>query len=295
VRRAALIYNPASGRRRHRRRLGAIGAALARGGIAAAPLATAGPGDATRLARELAAGGDVEAVIAFGGDGTVREVAAGLLGTAVPLGILPGGTVNLLALSLGLPADPVAAAAELGGLSARPLDVGLAGRSPFLMMASAGLDASALAALGALHPRWKASFGRGAVLWQGLREWRRYRYPELRLVADGRPLAATFATVANIPWYGGAFRLMPQARADDRRLDLLVFRGAGRAATLSFAFDLLRSAHLRRRDVEVLAVEEVILEGPPEAAAQLDGDLCREPLPLRIRLAPERLQVLAPL
>jgi diacylglycerol kinase (ATP) len=292
VRRIALIDNPKAGQRQHAAIRDAILAELERGGFAVEVLPTAGPGDATRLARNLATFSGTEAVFAFGGDGTVREVAQGLLGSEVALGILPGGTVNLLARALGLPGDPVAAAAAAAGLSARPLDVGLAGKSPFLMMISAGLDARVLSIL---DGDLKRRFGQLGILWQGIAEWWRYPYPDLTLKADGKPLAATFVAVANIPLYAGPYRLVPDARADDRRLELLLFRG-GRLATLAFAADLLRGArHVRRQDVTIVAAEEVVLEGPAGLAAQVDGDLCRETLPVTIRLAPERLRVLAPI
>ena len=107
MRRAALIYNPTAGRQRHAQVLEAILAALRDGGFDVEPVPTGAAGEATELARRLAAEGGAEAVFAFGGDGTVREVAAGLLGSAVALGIMPGGTANVLALALGLPRDPV--------------------------------------------------------------------------------------------------------------------------------------------------------------------------------------------
>jgi diacylglycerol kinase (ATP) len=289
MRRAALIYNPRSGRQRHARVLEAILAALRRGGFAVEPVPTVFAGQATELARELA--GEAEAVFAFGGDGTIREAACGLLGTPSALGILPGGTTNVLARALGLPADPLAAAGVMGTLPARPLDVGLAGDHPFLMMVSAGLDASVLASL---DERLKWRFGKGAIVYQGLREWWRYAYPQLEISADGERLSAGFAAVANIPLYGGAFRLAPEARSDDGWLDLVLFRGTGRAAMLSFALDLARSVHLRRRDVEVRRVREVRFEGPAGAPAQVDGDVCQERLPLAVRLATEKLLILAP-
>ena len=289
MRRAALIYNPRSGRQRHARVLEAILAALRGGGFAVEPIPTTFAGQATALARELAQ--QAEVVFAFGGDGTMREVAAGLLGTPAALGVLPGGTVNLLALALGLPQNPIAAAGVLGRLPARRLDVGLAGEHPFLMMVSAGLDASVLAVL---DTRLKWRLGKSAIVYQGLREWWRYAYPQLEITADGERLSAGFVAVSNIPFYGGAFRLAPSARLDDGWLELVVFRGAGRVATLSFTLDLLRSAHVRRRDVEVRRVREVRLEGPAGAPAQVDGDVCQERLPLTVRLAPERLLVLAP-
>jgi len=295
VRRAALIYNPKSGRQRHAELLDAILARLREGGFAVELSPTAFAGQATDLARGFAADGAVEAVFAFGGDGTAREVAAGLLGTPVALGVLPGGTANLLALALGLPRDPVRAAAALAGARTRAFDVGLvggaAGEQPFLMMVSAGLDATVLAALD-VELKWR--FGEAAILWQGLQEWWRYSYPEIEVQADGERLAATFAAVANIPFYAGSFRLAPGARPDDHRLELVLFRGRGRRATLGFVADLLRSAHVRRRDVEVRKVDEVLLAGPAGTAAQVDGDLCEERLPVRVRLAEERLRVLFP-
>jgi diacylglycerol kinase (ATP) len=250
---------------------------------------TARPGHATEIAREK--GWEVEVVFAFGGDGTMREAAAGLLGSPAALGLIPGGTANVLGLALGLPRDPVAAAAALTTLPARSFDVGLAGESPFLMMVSAGLDATVL---GALDTRLKWRFGKAAIAAKGVREWWRYRYPALGLIADGERLEATFAAVSNIPFYGGTLRLAPEARSDDGWLDLVLFRGVGRAAALSFAWDLIRSAHVRRPDVLVKRVREVVFEGPEGAPAQVDGDLCQERLPLCVRLSTERLSVLAP-
>src|SRR5947208_16333898 len=166
MRSAALIYNPRSGRQRHARVLDTLLTALRGGGFDVEPVPTAFPGQATELARERRQSAEV--VFAFGGDGTAREVASGLMGGPAALGVLPGGTANLLALALGLPRDPLAAAATLLHLPARPFDVGLAGGTPFLMMVSAGLDAALLASL---STRLKWLFGKPALAPQGPREW----------------------------------------------------------------------------------------------------------------------------
>ena len=295
MRRAALIYNPTAGRQRHEQELDAILQALRQGGFEVEPVPTGGPGEATSLARERA--GAVEVVFAFGGDGTVREVAAGLLGTptmpatSTALGILPGGTVNLLAMALGLPSDPVRSAALQGRLESRLLDVGLVGEAPFLMMVSAGLDSSVLASL---DTRLKWRFGRAAIAWQGLQEWWRYPYPRFEVVADGEPFEASFVSVSNIPYYGGSFALAPGARHHDGRLDLALFRGGGRRETAGFVFDLLRGAHARRQDFTVRHVQEVELRSPAGAVAQIDGDLCEQRLPITVRIAPDPLRVLYP-
>ena len=289
MRPAALIYNPRSGRQRHAQVLDELLAILRGGGFEVEPVPTAAPGQATELAHQRRQSAEV--VFAFGGDGTAREVASGLMGGPAALGVLPGGTANLLALALGRPRDPAAAAAALLRLPARPFDVGLAGGHPFLMMVSAGLDAALLATL---NTRLKWLFGKPAILGQGLREWWRYPYPALEVRADGECLEASFVSVSNIPYYAGAYRLAPAARMDDGRFELVTFRGRGRAATAAFALDVVRSRHVRRRDVEIRQVREVSLAGPAGALAQVDGDVCQERLPLTVRFAPERLLVLAP-
>lgn len=296
MRSAALIYNPTAGRRRHRDLLEPVLSALRQGGFDVEPVPTRARGDATRLARDRAGRteGNMEAVFAFGGDGTIREVAAGLLGTETALGIVPGGTVNVLAASLGLPRDPLSAARLAGRLGIQKLDVGLIGESPFLMMVSAGLDASVMAAL---DTRLKWRIGKAAYLWHGLQEWWRYPYPRFEVIADGdqgAPLEASFVAVSNIPYYGGAHVLAPGARPHDGKLDLVLFRGAGRRDTLGFALDLLRGAHLRRGDVTVRHVQEVELRSPAGAVAQIDGDVCEERLPFTVRIAPDPLLVLSP-
>lgn len=263
---------------------------------------TAAPGDATRLARRAAQEG-ADVVFALGGDGTLREAAEGLLGTGVPLGPLPGGTANVLRLALGLPRDPLAAAQRICRLEPRMLDVGLvrsgtgdeARERAFLMMTSAGLDARVLARLSTVGKR---RYGRGHVLARGLLEWWSYDYPGLRVEVDGTVYQATFAAVSNIPHYGGPFLLAPDARTDDRALDLVLFRGAGRAAMLAFAWSVFRSTHARRPDVTFLPIRHAVLRGPETAPErldlQVDGDPLPAPAPVTVLLAPEPLPILAP-
>lgn len=287
--RACLIFNPKAGRWRTPRLVERILAALERPGQRIEALPTRSPGDATRLAREAAEAG-AETVYAFGGDGTLREAAAGLLGTEVALGTVPGGTANVVPLALGLPLRPVAAALRLREATAIEMDVGLCGEEVFLMQTSGGLDAQALRHLDPLQKRY---LGKVAVALSGLSQWHRYDYPELQLVADGRARQASFFAVCNLPLYGGRFRLAPAARLDDHQLHMVLFHGQGRAATLAFARDLLLGRHVARRDVEVAQVQEVEIKAPPDLALQIDGDAMSSTLPISIRLSADRLRILA--
>lgn len=284
-----MIFNPKAGRWRTPRLVERILAALERPGQRLEALPTRSPGDATRLAREAAEAG-AETVYAFGGDGTLREAAAGLLGTEVALGTVPGGTANVVPLALGLPLRPVAAALRLREATAIEMDVGLCGEEVFLMQTSGGLDAQALRHLDPLQKRY---LGKVAVALSGLSQWHRYDYPELQLVADGRARQASFFAVCNLPLYGGRFRLAPAARLDDHQLHMVLFHGQGRAATLAFARDLLLGRHVARRDVEVAQVQEVEIKAPPDLALQIDGDAMSSTLPISIRLSADRLRILA--
>ncbi len=106
---------------------------------------TLGAGDCTRYARAAAEDG-VDVVAAYGGDGTISEAVSGLVGTGVPLMILPGGTNNVLAAEFGVPAKLAAAAEQLFASQPRAVDVGQidmgeAGVRYFLMRAEIGLPA----------------------------------------------------------------------------------------------------------------------------------------------------------
>jgi len=289
VRPAALVYNPKAGGHRLARRVDEVLAALRDGGWRARPRPTGGPGDATRQAREAVLEG-AKTVFALGGDGTLREAAIGVLGTDAELGFIPGGTANVMALTLSLPPRPLEAARALAGAESKLFDVGLCGDEPFLMQCSLGVDARALERLGG---GLKRRFGRAAVGLSALAAWWSYDYPEIEIEADGRALTGSFVAVCNIPFYGGPWNLMPEARTDDGRLDLAVFRGSGRTATLAFARDLARGRHLARPDVESFTVEEVIIRSPESLPLQLDGDAKPATAPLAIRVSSARLRILS--
>ena len=290
--RAVLIYNPKSGRQVARRVLPEVRATLRAAGFEVEPTATEGPGDATRIAREAVASTSIEIAFAMGGDGTLREVARGLLGSEVALAPLPTGTTNVLALTLSLPRNAEDAARAMATCRRRALDVGLAGDEPFLMQVSAGLDAAVMARQ---DSDAKKRFGKAAVAWTGLRQWWDYDYPRFELRFDGHAERASHFAACNIPHYAGAFRMAPGADPGDGRLDLVLFRGHGRAATLGFARDLGLGRHLARADVMTRQVEKLELVGPgTEYLVQIDGDVLSGSMPLEISLADERLWVLAP-
>lgn len=290
MKQAVLIFNPRAGNWRTAQLVDALRSALAEAGYETEPLPTQAPGHATKLARESAASG-VDAVFAHGGDGTLREAAAGLLGTDVALAPVPGGTTNVVARALGLPQHPVRAAKRFARADIVDMDVGLCGEEVFLMQTSAGLDAHVMANLDPLHKR---RFGKAAVAFSGIRHLSSYDYPSIDLVADGRQLTAKMVAICNLSYYAGSHQMAPGASTSDGVLDLVLFAGEGRLKTLAFARDLVLGRHLDRSDVELIRVQEVELLGPDGLATQLDGDAMPIQLPVTVGLHRERLRVLRP-
>lgn len=289
--RVLLIENPHAGGVRGARRLAAARAALHHGGAEVEEAPCDDPGASARAARDAAETGRFDAVFVLGGDGTVRAVASGLRGSAIPLGVLPGGTTNVVAAALGVPEDVSSAVASLLGGEPRALDLGLCGDAPFLMQATAGLDARIMSRV---DPRLKRRLGKGAVVLAAIREWARYRFPVIEIEVDGQRELATGVAVCNLSEYAGRFRMTPDGRPDDRQLELLVFRGRRRRDALGFALALAAGRHSRRRDVSIRPVDEVTLLGPPDTPMQIDGDPWPARYPLRLRLAPDRLLVIVP-
>lgn len=290
MRRSVLIFNPASGRQRGAALVPGIVRRLQDGGFDVTPQPTAAAGDATSLAKQAAEDG-VEVVFALGGDGTLREAAAGLMGTAVALGPLPGGTTNVLTRALQIPQEPLQAASVLNVAPMWEMDVGLVGDEPFLMLASCGLDADVMQRQ---HRVPKRLFGKLAIFFLGLWRWWSYGYPLHRVEAAGTTHDLPFFALCNIPLYAGSFRLAPRAEPSSGSLELVCYESRGRWATLRFSIDLVRGRLQQRRDIHMQPVDEVCVMSPSSLTVQLDGDIVEVEAPVRIGLAPQRLKVLAP-
>jgi diacylglycerol kinase (ATP) len=178
-------------------------------------------------------------VAVAGGDGTVRPVAAALVGSDATLGVIPRGSWNNIARGWGLPAAELDAAAVIHGGTAQLVDVGLAWHPAadaagsqanvepprdaiaFFEAAGAGLDAAGFgaAAVGTRYGTWRAM----AAAWRALRR----RRTRMVLTIDGRQMrtGAPAITACNGPYYGLGFALAPEADPSDGLLDLVVFSG----------------------------------------------------------------------
>ncbi|MBC9180102.1 diacylglycerol/lipid kinase family protein, partial [Pseudoroseomonas ludipueritiae] len=234
-----------------------------------------------------------DCVVAAGGDGTIAEVAAGLMGGGAALGILPLGTANVLSLELGLPRAPEAAAAVLRGGREVALWPGIArfgdGRSLlFVQMLGAGFDADVVRRL---DLGLKRRIGRAAYVWQAGLELRRYAFPPIRVrLDDGEALRASALVVSKGRLYAGPFLLAPGATPLRPGFHVaLIGGGWGRAALAGALLPL--NLLPRLPGLELRQASHVVLEGSG-VPTQADGDFTGRlpvtvtdaPAPLRIRL-----------
>lgn len=226
---------------------------------------------------------------AVGGDGTISDVAAGVLDTGAVLGIIPAGTGNDLSRSLGIPLAPATAARLLLDGSPHPIDVWRANDEYFLNAAGIGLDAEVAYEAnrgGRLH-------GMPAYLLALIRALRSFRPLPLEIEGNGARFdgPVTLAALANARSYGGGIPIAPAARPEDRLLDVIVVRALSRPALLAAFPRLLRGAHLSHPAVTTFRAASLRVTGDAATRITLDGEL-RARLPLAVSLHPSQLPVI---
>ena len=253
---------------------------------------TQAEGDGVELARWLVAQG-AQIVAVYGGDGTICEVATGLAGTQAALGILPGGTGNVLAYELGLPRDFVAAAQLLVSEHAiRLVDLGEVGHRRFLLRAGVGLEAAAIERTPReLKDRFGLlAYGIGGL--QALIESRPMHY-FLELDGETHDTQGVICTVANAAHLGlPGLRLPPMVDIEDGKLDVYVLRRVDLTLIAQFVSDRA-GGDLRIGDLQHWQVTRVKISVDPPQTVQVDGDHLGM-TPVEIHCLPQSLHVVVP-
>ncbi len=295
---ARLVYNPSAGARTAHEDLARAIAVLREHGWESELTETLRQGDATRLAYH-AAQQKYDIVIAVGGDGTVNEVANGLVDSATALGTLPLGTANVWALEMGLPlGDLITGAKRLADATVHLIDVGqvrMPGHAPriFVLWSGTGLDALITRNI---EPQreMKRRLGKLMFVLVGIREAWSYRGKRATLILDGKRerRRIIMALACNAQLYAGIVRIAPDAKVDDGLVDVVVLKGTGFGATVWHLIRVLFGAHVRDPQVEIHRVASVSIAGK-----NLPLHVDAEPIgfaPIEIRVRPRALRVLVP-
>lgn len=309
-----MVFNPASGRGRGRRRQAAYLELLERHLPGFDHGVTAAPGDENRLADEaLAAGYDT--LVAVGGDGTWSHVADRLLAsgrTDVRLGLLPAGTGNDFGRSLGLRfSDPEAAVKALAAGRTRRLDAGriLTPSAPvepgnadppsaparvrhFLNLVGFGFDIAVLDAAAG------ARFLKGEALYKVTAVQQLFRFPgiEVEIHANGEPVGAgrhLMVTISNSPYFGGGFPIAPRATVEDGRLHACMIGDASPLRRMKLFGDAGKGRHVDAPEVRVVDGPRFTARFGTPVRFEADGDVFAvDGEALDVEILPGALEVL---
>jgi diacylglycerol kinase family enzyme len=248
-------------------------------------------------ARRLADAGELRAVVAAGGDGTVRLVAENTA-PGTPLVILPLGTENLLARHLELAQNPARIAQVIAGGCTVTFDAGSAGGRLFTLMAGCGFDADVVRRLHASRQGHIHHLSYAKPILDAIRT---YDYPELRVryaAAGDAPdaelrqeITARWVFVVNLPRYAGGLSFSPQASGTDGLLDVCTFKEGSLWSGLLYLGGVMLGQHEAMQDFTRVQTRRLRVEAAAPAPFQLDGDPGGE-LPVEIGVLPRRLTFL---
>ncbi len=269
---------------------------------------------ATEIGREVRDHG-YDVVVAFGGDGTLNEVANGLAGTDVPVSVLPGGSTNVVCRTLGIPNDVVDATEHLLTLAdewaPRKIDLGVVDDRHFVFSCGAGIDATVVKRVDA-HPRLKATAGPYYFSWAGISGfYRRYLHNPVRLRVEtdaSDPVEGVTALAQNSDPFtyfaSRPIRVCEGVEIDDGTLSVAVLKRAAQRDMPSLVTRLLseRLAASSHRQIEhfddVAAAAVTSVSEDREGAVrpfpvQVDGDYIGERTRIDLRVDPGALTVLS--
>ena len=312
LKKGILIYNPVaggrpSGRVREVRKAAGV---LRRAGLEIELAPTTGPDMAQQLARAAVENG-ADVVLVCGGDGTINEVINGVAPSHVPLGILPGGTANILARELRIPLSPARAARQFLRWTPRRIALGRARWTPapaapsagppgpqtccryYTCVAGVGFDAHVVSKL---SPWLKNNFGVGGYVMEAFWQLLPYSFPRFSFHLDGLERQGTFAVIHRTRLYAGWLHLAPAAGLFQPRFAVCSFPSRNRLRYLLYALAVMTRQHLHLRGVTLDQCTEVAcvpVDTSEPIRFELDGELGGV-LPATFEIVPDALTLLMP-
>ena len=283
------MVNPTAGKGRAARCIDPVAERLRAAGNEVRQIAGASAEESLDLTRAAVADG-VDAVVALGGDGMAHLALQAVAGTATPLGLIPAGTGNDLANTLGLPDDPMRATDVVNGWSIRDVDAVEADGRWWGCVLGAGFDSAVNERANTMKwPRGKRRYDLAI-----LAELRVFTPLPFVIHLDGVrwETEAMLVAVANARSYGAGMQIAPDAVIDDGLLDITVLGPVGKFEFVRMYPTVYKGTHVRHPAVTTRRAREVRLEAPG-VVAYADGERFA-PLPLTSTCRPGALRVLAP-
>ncbi|HLV01948.1 MAG TPA: diacylglycerol kinase family protein [Acidobacteriota bacterium] len=229
-----------------------------------------------------------EILFVWGGDGTLHDLLGTVVRHSVPVVLIPSGTVNVLALELGLPTSEDQLLPLLENPRWRELALGKAGDEYFHLMTGVGFDAYLVSRVEGRLKNW---LGVAAYWGLGLTSFFRYPLETFSVKADERRVEATFVVISNVRHYGGDFVMAPEADPWKAELDVCVFTSRSHLRYFYYLWKVRDGGHVRLPDVIYYKTRRIVLEGPAGINYQLDGEV-RGHLPQVVEASDKKLKIL---
>lgn len=289
-REALLIINPVSGTRSKRGLEKMVVSRLGEKGIKVETAVTSGAGDAARFAAAAASEG-FGIVISAGGDGTLNEIAGALSHTDTVLGVLPLGSGNGFARSLGIPQDAEDALKVILDSNVMTCDRGIMNRLPFYCTFGVGFDAVVSKKFASMKRRGRITYVQSVI-----REFLNYQSEPYALSIGGAVLTenAFLIAVCNAPQYGNNAYIAPRAKLTDGLLDITVIHSGSPLSTVLVGVDLLTGYIDRNTQIETFRVSAATITRLKSGPVHLDGEPLVQGTSLEISCDPASLRVFAP-
>lgn len=294
--RVLIVANPSAGARSRKQALADLVDCLTARGLAAEIVTDLSL--LTTLVDRYHDAGELRAVVAAGGDGTVAEI-VNRTHADTPVTVYPCGTANLLANYFALACEPESLTQTLIEGATVRLDAGKANGRIFLLMVGCGFDADVVERLHRRREGGHISYWTWAL--PILDSLRNYKYPALRVsyvaesgaTTEASESAARWAFMVNLPCYAGGLEVAPEAVGNDGLLNVCTFgNGSFWHALRYFGFVALRR-HRGLSDFKTAPVKRVRIESDQQVPYQLDGDPGGF-LPLEVEVLPQRMTLVAP-
>jgi diacylglycerol kinase (ATP) len=257
---------------------------------------TTGPATAGEIARRhIERGADL--ILAAGGDGTINEVAEGMIHSRVPLGILPAGTANVMAMEMKMGGKLLHAAERVEHWTAHRIPVGHVtcdgGKVSrhFLLMAGVGLDAHVVYHMSAALKAKIGKFAYWVAGWGLLGK----ELVQMEAEIDGRKRTCSFVLVSKVRNYGGDLEIARQVTLFDDQFEAILFEGRSSFPYVKYFAGIAMKRLAGMKGVTVLRTDRVALSAPGDSRAyiQVDGEYVGH-LPAEIRVVPDALTLLVP-
>jgi len=274
-----------------------VAGALVAAGHGVSIIETEGPGTAGAIARrQIEQGADL--ILALGGDGTLNEILPGVVRTGVPLGVVPGGTANVLARELGLGVSALRMVPRLA--ECVPIRVPVAvlkcepGAAPryFLLMAGVGFDAHIVYRL---NLPLKAKAGQLAYWISSFSEFFR-RLDEFQVEVNGETFTCSFALASRVRNYAGYLHIARRVSLEKPEFEMVLFEGASALRSyLKYLAAVVTGRTANVRGMSFLRATSARFSGPqdPRIYVQVDGEYAGR-LPATVELEPDALTLLVP-